>query len=502
MSWKRSLILFAGLALTVFLCSLDQTIVATAIPRIASDFNSLADVSWIGSAYLLTTAAVTPLYGKLTAIFGLKPVFLFALVMFLAGSLGCALSTSMVMLIVFRAVSGIGGESMYALSLVIITAVSTPERSAMLQGWFGAVFAVSAAVGPLLGGVFTDHATWRWAFYINLPIGIISLAIIVFGFHHPPIGGSIRMKLKRIDYPGAVLLLASIICALLAVGWGGNAYAWDSPLIISLLCVAVVVCGAFVWVEGRYAKEPFIPARVLKSRNAMLSMLTSFLSGWVIFTMVYYLPLFYQLVRNKTATQAGLMLIPLMILCCILTGVSTLLIGRLGAWSYPVFLASGFAIIVLSLGLTLTFWEETRMASEIVILLLGGAGLGIVWQAVFLTAQASSDSKDMAVATMLCSFFQMMGATIGLAVSGSVFNNAMARYMPEREVWAASAVSSTSPCPRVACPLSLSLFTLCLVLRAARMSRDRWMACTICHRTSRSRPSTASSRHSTSYSFP
>ncbi|KAI8055339.1 major facilitator superfamily domain-containing protein [Syncephalis plumigaleata] len=392
MSWKRSLILFSGLALTVFLCSLDQTIVATAIPRIASDFNGLNDVSWIGSAYLLSTAAVTPLYGKLTAIFGLKPVFLFALTMFLAGSLGCALSSSMVMLIIFRALSGIGGESMYALALVIITAI----------------FAISAAIGPLLGGVFTDHATWRWAFYINLPIGAISAVIIIFGFHHPTIQGSMLMKLKRIDYPGP------------------------------LLCVAVVVCGAFIWVEGHYAKEPFIPGRVLNSRNAILSMSTSFLAGWVIFTLVYYFPLFYQLVRNKTATQAGLMLIPLMIMCCISTGISTLVIGRFGAWTYPSILAGGFSIVVLALGLSLTFWETAKMASEVVILLIAGIGLGTVWQSVFLTAQASSDVKDIAVSTMLCSFFQMMGATIGLAVSGSVFNNAMAKYIPVDGMWESS----------------------------------------------------------------
>ncbi|KAI9598133.1 major facilitator superfamily domain-containing protein [Syncephalis fuscata] len=441
MSFKHSLILFAGLALTVFLCSLDQTIVATAIPRIASEFNGLNDVSWIGSAYLLTTAAVTPLYGKLTAIFGLKPVFLFALIMFLGGSLGCALSNSMTMLIVFRAVSGIGGESMYALSLVIITAVSSPERSAMLQGWFGAVFAISAAVGPLLGGVFTDHATWRWAFYINLPIGIISLLIIVFGFKMPPIKGSMTRKLKQIDYPGAVLLLISIVSALLAIGWGGNAYPWDSPVVISLLCVAVVICGAFIWVEGHYAKEPFIPGHILKSRSVALSMLTSFLGGWVIFTLVYYFPLFYQLVRNKTATEAGLMLIPLMITCCISTGLSTVIIGRLSAWSYPVILASGFTLTIIALGLGVTFWETSHLAAEVIILMVAGAGLGAVWQTVFLSAQASSQNKDIAVSTMLCSFFQMMGATIGLAVSGSVFNNAMAKDAPDTSVWSTAAVS-------------------------------------------------------------
>ncbi|RKP07500.1 major facilitator superfamily domain-containing protein [Thamnocephalis sphaerospora] len=439
MSLMRTLILFAGLAFCVFLCSLDQTIVATAIPRIASDFNSLTDVAWIGSAYLLATAAVTPLYGRLTAIFGLKQVFLFALAMFLVGSLGCALSNSMVMLIVFRAVSGIGGESMYALALVIITTVSTPKWSATLQGWFGAVFAVSAAVGPLLGGVFTDKLTWRWAFYINLPFGAVSMGIIIFGFYMPPITGSIKEKLRRIDYFGAVLLLIAVITLLLGVSWGGNTYPWDSAVVISLFCVAAVACAAFIWVEGWHAKQPFIPGRVLNSRNVALTMITSFLSGWVIFSLVYYVPLFYQLVRNKSATDAGLMLIPLMVLCCICTAASTMVIGRYGRWTYRSILTFGFLLTILSLGLCLTFWEEEKRVTETVILALLGAGLGSVWQSVYMTAQASCQPRDMPVSTMLCSFFQVMGATIGLAVTGSVFNNASEKYSPELPVSASAA---------------------------------------------------------------
>ncbi|KAI9597476.1 major facilitator superfamily domain-containing protein [Syncephalis fuscata] len=431
MSLKRSIILFSGMALTVFLCSLDQTIVATAIPKIASEFHSLGDVSWIGSAYLLTTAAVTPLYGKLTNIFGLKPVFLFALVMFLLGSLGCALATNMVFLIVFRAVAGFGGESMYALALVIITAVSTPERSSIMQGWFGAVFGVSSVVGPLIGGIFTDHITWRWAFYINLPIGFISMLIIIFGFHMPPIQGSIRSKLKRIDYLGATLLLVAIISMLLALGWGGNAYTWNSPIVITLLCFSAAMYTAFIRVEGWHAKEPFIPGRILTSRNTVLTMVSSFFSGWMIFTLVYYLPLFYQLIRNKSATQAGVMLIPLMVAVCICTIVSTIVIGKLNAWSYPTTIAGGFAIVATTLGLTLTFWEMPEMASEMIILVVAGIGLGMLGQPIFLAAQASCKSEDIAVSTMLCSFFQMMGATIGLAISGAIFNNAAAVFAPE-----------------------------------------------------------------------
>ncbi|KAI9597243.1 major facilitator superfamily domain-containing protein [Syncephalis fuscata] len=433
-SLGRTFIIFAGLALAVFLCSLDQTVVATAIPRIASDFNSLGNVSWIGSVYLLTTAAVTPVYGRLTDIFGMKPIFIFSLVMFLGGSLGCALSTSMEMLIGFRAVSGIGGESMYALALLIITALFTPQRSSMLQGWIGAIFAISASFGPLLGGIFTDHVTWRWAFYINLPIGAISLLIIIFGFDTPPIQGSIRSKLKRIDYLGAILLFMAVSSALLALGWGGNQYSWNSPVIIGLLCASAVVGVAFIWVEGWYANEPFIPGSILKSRSVAISMVSSFMAGWVEFTLVYYIPLFYQLVRNKTATQAGIILIPLMIVSCIFTAVTTIGIGRLGAWIFPVTLASGFFILTITMGLTMTFWEKPKMASEMCILILGGIGIGMLVQSTYLAAQAACNGKDIAVATMLCSFFLVIGATIGLAISGSVFDNAVAKYAPELNI--------------------------------------------------------------------
>ncbi|RKP07501.1 major facilitator superfamily domain-containing protein, partial [Thamnocephalis sphaerospora] len=418
-------VLFVGLAVIVFLASLDQTIVATAIPRIASELGGLSEVYWIGSAYLLTTAAVTPLYGKLTDIFGLRNIFLFAIVMFLIGSLGCALSSSMLMLILFRALSGIGGESMYALSLVVVNATNPPKRSAMLQGWFGIVFTLSAAIGPLLGGVFTDHVTWRWAFYINLPLGGAAAVIVFFALRLPPVRGSMRDKLRRIDYTGAVFLLAAIVSMLLGIGWGGNTYAWDSAVVISLLCVAAVLGGAFIWIEGWRAAEPFIPGRILKMRNVFLSMTLSFLAGWLIFTAVYYYPMFYQLVRNKSATDAGLMLLPLMIVCCVCTAVVTTMIGRTAAWTLPASLVIGLAITAISFGLTVLFTEVERTAVEVVVLCVAGLGLGTLWQGVFIAAQASADKPDVPVATMLASFFNVVGATIGLTISGSVFNNAL-----------------------------------------------------------------------------
>ncbi|KAI9598140.1 major facilitator superfamily domain-containing protein [Syncephalis fuscata] len=357
LSWPKLIFLFFGLALIIFVSSLDQTIIATAIPHIVSEFNSLGDVSWIGSAYLLTTAAVTPLYGKLTEVFGLRNIFIFAIVMF-------------------------------------IGAVTTPERSAMLQGWFGAVFAISAAIGPLLGGVFSDYVTWRWA-SCNSLCGISST--------DPT--GSARQKLARIDYAGAVLLIFTVTTLLLGIGWGGNRYAWDSPIIISLLCAAIIMCIMFIWVEGWYAKEPFTPGQVLNQR-----------------------------ITQKSAVNAGLMIIPLMVVSFTCLTITTILIGRLGAWTLPTFFSAGFACTAIAFGLSLTFQSTGNTGVETVILCVAGLGMGALWQSAYLSAQVSAEPKDIAVATMLCSFFEMIGATIGLAISGSVFNNALATFTGEHMV--------------------------------------------------------------------
>ncbi|KAI8055386.1 major facilitator superfamily domain-containing protein [Syncephalis plumigaleata] len=428
LSWPKLIFLFSGLSVIIFVSSLDQTIVATAIPSIISEFNSLVDVSWVGSAYLLTTAAVTPLYGKLTTIFGLRNVFVFAIAMFLIGSLGCALSTNMVMLIAFRGLSGIGGET-----------VTTPARSAILQSWLGAVFAISAGIGPLLGGVFSDYVSWRWAFYINLPLGFIGLIVLYIGFRPAPIRGSVKDKLARIDYTGACLLMVAVTTLLLGTSWGGNRFAWNSPVVISLLCVSVVICALFIWVEGWQAKEPFTPGYVLKSRNVALTMVSSFLAGWIIFAIVYYYPLFYQLARKKSAVDASVMIIPMMLISFVCLTISTILIGRLNAWALPTFFSGGFICTALAFGLSLTFTETSNLSVEIVVLIVGGIGLGIVWQGAYLSAQVSADPKDIAVVTMC-----MLGATVGLSISGSVFTNAVSTYTDGQIIYAHSASQHAS----------------------------------------------------------
>ncbi|KAI8055353.1 major facilitator superfamily domain-containing protein [Syncephalis plumigaleata] len=407
---RRRLIVFLGLALAIFLGSLDQTIVSTAIPRIASEFNALDQVAWIGIAYMLTSTAAQPLYGRFSDIFGRKPMFLAATVIFLAGSLGCGASNSIIMLIIMRAIAGIGGGGFVPLVMIII--------AGQYAGIVGAVFAFSSVIGPLLGGLFTDHLSWRWAFYINLPVGAITILIILFLLHLKSPVGSIREKLKRIDYLGTLLVLVFCVTLLLPVNWGGAIYPWTSPIIISLFCVAIVIFAVLLWVESRIAAEPIVP-------------LGSFLLGWGFFSPVYYLPVFFQAVRGYTATQSGLILLPFVLPVSITAIISGTVASRLGNWSYRTFMGVGMAIATVGYGLVTLFDVNTQRALEICAMIILGVGFGGAIQNCTLSAQLSVAPDDMAIATALISFFQIIGGVIGLAVEGSVFNNQLSSLLQQ-----------------------------------------------------------------------
>ncbi|RKP26728.1 major facilitator superfamily-domain-containing protein, partial [Syncephalis pseudoplumigaleata] len=326
--------------------------------------------------------------------FGRKPVFLAAIVIFLAGSLGCGAAHNIITLIIMRAIAGIGGGGFVPLVLIIIADIVPPRQRGQYAGIVGAVYAFSSVIGPLLGGLFTDHLTWRWAFYINLPVGAVTILIVIFLLRLKSPVGSMREKLRRIDYLGTLLVLAFCIALLLPVNWGGAIYPWTSPLIISLFCVAAVILALLLWVEHRVAAEPIVPLSLFRSRSICAISIGIFLLGWSFITPIYYLPVFFQAIRGYTATESGLILLPFVLPVSIIVIVSGTVASRIGRWSYRV-----GAMVVLGVGI----------------------GLGI--QNSILAAQASVTPDNMAIATALATFFEIIGGVVGLAVNGSVFNN-------------------------------------------------------------------------------
>ncbi len=420
----RVRVIFGALLLVLFLASLDQTIVATALPTIVGDLGGLEHISWVVTAYLLASTVVGPIYGKLGDIYGRKIVLQSAIVIFLVGSALCGLSQNMGQLIAFRALQGLGGGGLIVTTIAVIGDIIPPRERGRYQGFFGAVFGVSTVIGPLLGGFFVDNLSWRWIFYVNIPVGLAALGVIGATFR--PHTAHVR---HVIDYVGAATLAGAITSIVLFTSLGGSTYDWGSPQIVALIVLALVLVPAFVWIESR-AAEPILPLELFRNRIFAVSAAIGFIVGMALFGAVTYLPLFLQVVKGSSATRSGLELTPMMAGLLVSSIVSGQLISKFGR--YKPFPIAGTLLMALAMLLLSRLDEGTSGAYTLGAMVVLGLGLGMTMQVLVLAAQNAVDYTLLGVATSGSTLSRQIGGSIGVALFGTIFVNRLHTELAQR----------------------------------------------------------------------
>jgi EmrB/QacA subfamily drug resistance transporter len=421
---KRELYtVFAGLMLALTLASLDQNIVSTALPRIVSDLGGLAHLSWVVTAFMVASTTTTPLYGKLSDIYGRKPLFFTAIIIFLVGSILCGLAQTMFQLILFRALQGLGAGGLITLAQTTVGDLIVPRERGKYQGLFGAVFAACSVAGPILGGFITDALSWRWIFYVNLPVGAAALFLIAIGLRT-----NCNQVRHRIDYSGAGFLTCGTVSLLLFLSWGGTIYPWLSPVVLALAAIASLFFGLLIRQERR-AHEPILPPHLFTNRVFVVAVSVIGLNAMALFGSLVFLPLFFQVVLGASPSKAGLMMAPMMGGVIVASVAGGRLVSAFGR--YKIFPVIG---LIMGTGSFLALAWSAFMGSgtpliEAALVTLG-CGLGLVMPNLTVAIQNSVDRSDMGVATSASAFIRSLGGALGVATAGTVVAIRLRHYLP------------------------------------------------------------------------
>ncbi|KAF8146473.1 major facilitator superfamily domain-containing protein [Mycena galopus ATCC 62051] len=418
-------LVFCALMLTSFLAALDQTIVATALPTIVAQLGGGKDYSWVGSAYLIAGAALCPAYGKLSDIFGRKQVLYPSILIFLVGSALCGAAKSMTWLILARALQGIGGGGIQQLVQVVIGDIVTLEERGTYGSFVGAMWGIAGVIGPLVGGALTQHVSWRWCFWINLPTGGLAGLLLFFFLNlNPHRGKTLGEHVREFDFLGLFLFVGGVVCLLL--GFSQSQNGWDKPATIALLAAGCVALGLGVVVEMWTDRSPIIPPRLFKTRTTGLIFFTVFLHAFAFFSAAYYLPLYFQIL-GASATKSGVLIIPFSLLSSVTSGLGGYIVSRMG--DYRPIMWISYAVMAIGYGLMIMLDERSSIALQIIYPAIAGIGLGGLFLPPLIGLQAAMPVKDMATSSTTFGLFRALGSTIGISVGQAIFTGVLSQRL-------------------------------------------------------------------------